>query len=78
MKTTATAQTPGNREGTAHPKQGATRFTLQEREILYHCAKMALADADVFDELAFALDLSDGEMLRIRDKLHAYLTEDRA
>lgn len=53
------------------------KFTPEENEILYHAAKAALADADSFVNLAELLDVSDTELLRIRDKLYAYLTEEQ-
>jgi hypothetical protein len=42
---------------------------LQLLEIAWRC----LADGDMFDQMAEKLDLSDSEMLKLRDALENYL-----
>lgn len=51
--------------------------TLSEDEttILFEMAKRALADGDLFDEMANHLDLSDATMLALREKLDRYLSQ---
>jgi hypothetical protein len=47
---------------------------IQDDLITYlEIARMALADGDFFDQTAIDLDLSDSEMIRLRDNLD-YLT----
>jgi hypothetical protein len=48
-------------------------FVNEELEVLFHAAKYALADADIFDDLAVDLDISDDEMMKLREKLYNYL-----
>lgn len=42
-------------------------------EIMLHAAAEAFSDAEMFDRVAELLDISDGELVRIRDELHKYL-----
>jgi len=44
---------------------------LQLLEIAYRC----LQDGELFDEMAAKLDLSDADMLKLRDLLEDYLEE---
>jgi len=37
-------------------------------------ARRALADGDLFDEMAGRMDLSDAEMVRLRDQLENYMS----
>jgi hypothetical protein len=37
-------------------------------------ARRALADADLFDEMAASLDISDAEMIRLREQLENHLS----
>lgn len=49
---------------------------IQDNLITYlEAARVALADADAFDHLAEQLDLSDEEMIRLRDNLQTYLNQ---
>lgn len=43
---------------------------------LLEAARVALADADIFDELADQMDLSDDEMVALRDKLQTFMDEE--
>ena len=36
-------------------------------------ARRALSDGEIFDEMAEKLDISDAEMLRLRDQLDDYM-----
>ena len=48
---------------------------MNERDTLacLEIARAALADADLFDDMALTLDLSDDEMSDLRDRLEDYL-----
>lgn len=48
-------------------------FTGEELITLLECARMGIADADNFDDLADRLDISDEEMTKLRDKLHTFM-----
>ena len=48
-------------------------FTDSELVELLEVSRYALADADIFDGMAEKLDLSDTEMLSLRDRLHDFL-----
>lgn len=55
------------------------KFTPEEQTILLEAARAAFADANVFDDLANHLDLSDEYMVELREKLQTvlgYLTVD--
>jgi hypothetical protein len=48
---------------------------IQDDLITYlESARVAFADADIFDHIADQLDLSDEEMIRLRENLQTYLT----
>jgi len=48
---------------------------IQDDLITYlEIARVAFADADIFDHIADQLDLSDEEMIRLRENLQTYLT----
>ena len=46
-----------------------TGFTQEEILTILEAARVAMADGDVFDMLARKMDISDDEMIRIREKL---------
>ena len=51
---------------------------MNEKEfqtIVLEIARVALADADLFDQMAEELDLSDEVMLSVRDKVHLLTSE---
>ena len=48
-------------------------FTKEEQIILLEAARIAFADADIFDGIADHLDLSDETMIELREKLQKYL-----
>lgn len=50
-------------------------FTQDERLALYEIARRALADADLFDDMADHLDLADAEMQHLLLKLQTWLDE---
>jgi len=52
------------------------KFTHEEILTLMECASVALADAHVFDYIAEKLDISDGSMTELREKLHNYLNKE--
>lgn len=45
-------------------------FTEEELVTYLEIARMALRDGDFFDDCAEEMDLSDAEMVALRDKLH--------
>lgn len=58
--------------GEAEPvKAGPHSFTPEETMIILETARRALADADLFDEIAGQHDIADGVMTALRDKLQA-------
>jgi DNA-binding IscR family transcriptional regulator len=48
-------------------------FTNEELTILLECARVALRDADSFDNIANDLDISDNELKKIQKKLVKYM-----
>ena len=48
-------------------------FTEEELCELLSAAQLALADADMFDQITDRLDLSDDYMVELREKLNVYL-----
>ena len=56
---------------------GDTAFDNFETLLLGECALIALQDADMFDDLADTLDLSDAYMTEFREKLQRALPEGR-
>jgi len=57
-------------------KLNAMPFTYAEMLVLLEAARIALSDADNFDDTAKAMDISDAEMSRISTKLQAFMDED--
>jgi hypothetical protein len=53
----------------------ALKHPLKDDELLivFEAARIALADADVFDGIAESMDLSDKELRRVREKLSAFM-----
>lgn len=51
-------------------------FTEDDMVIVFEAARVVLADAEVFDKIAEELDLSDEEMIKIRDKIQFVMDED--
>ena len=47
----------------------ANTFTETQMLTLWEIARVALADADLFDFMAERLDVSDSNMIRLRDQL---------
>ena len=43
--------------------------------IILEAARIALADADTFDQIAEELDIEDEELSRLRDSLEKYMNE---
>jgi hypothetical protein len=56
--------------GCLHP---CGHFTDEELEIIYHAAAHAFGDANMFDEMATQLDISDELLVMLREKLFKYL-----
>ena len=48
-------------------------FTEEELNTLLECARVALRDADSFDEIANDLDISDNELKKVQEKLVNYM-----
>jgi hypothetical protein len=47
---------------------------IEENIITYlEAARVAIADADIFDHIAEQLDISDEELIRLREDLQKYL-----
>lgn len=44
-------------------------FTEEDETIILELARRALADADVFDEMANELDLTDGDLKKLQRKI---------
>lgn len=51
----------------------ANDLTTQEKTVIYEAARIALADAEVFDQLAEDLDLSDNALYLLRDRLQTFM-----
>ena len=51
----------------------AVPFSDSELLVLLEAARVTLADADVFDQIAEDMDIADGPMRSLRDRLQAYL-----
>ena len=51
-------------------------FTPEEQTMLLEMSARLLADADLFEEIAYSLDLSDDTMCAFRDKVDAALKEE--
>jgi len=51
-------------------------FTEDEMVTILEVARVALCDADLFDHVADKLDLFDGYMLSLRDKLQEVMDSD--
>jgi hypothetical protein len=47
-------------------------FSEEEQGILFEAARIALADAETFDNLAIEMDLSDEMMRQVCDHLQQY------
>jgi hypothetical protein len=63
-------------EGEAEPAKAALRsFTPEETLIILETARRALADADLFDEIAGQHDIADDVMAGLRDKLQAAMAD---
>jgi len=45
-------------------------FTTEDMEILFYAAQTALADAELFDNIAKHFDISDDEMFKLRERLY--------
>jgi len=48
-------------------------YSAGEMLIIKEAARLALADADVFDDIAGAMDVADQVLINIREKLQADL-----
>ena len=48
-------------------------FTDEEFVEIMELARIALADADIFDDMAEKLDLSDAYMIKLRDKIEKFM-----
>ena len=48
-------------------------FSRSDAVVILEVARRALADGELFDEMAEKLDISDAEMRRIRDQLQGYM-----
>jgi len=55
----------------SHENKGL--FTESELDVVFEISRIALADAQVFDDLADAMDVSDLEMKVIQEKLNQHL-----
>lgn len=53
-------------------------FTDSERTTLLEAARIALADADVFDYLASEMDIADDELKSLQQRLEVYMTSEVA
>lgn len=63
-------------EGEAEPAKAALRsFTPEETLIILETARRALADADLFHEIAGQHDIADDVMAGLRDKLQAAMDD---
>ena len=50
---------------------------IQDNLITYlEAARVAFSDADVSDGIAEQMDISDAEMIRLRDQLQSFLNQD--
>jgi len=47
-------------------------FSEEEQGIILEAARIALNDAETFDNLAVEMDLSDEQMCQVRDHLQQY------
>ena len=47
-------------------------FSEEEQGIIFEAARVALADAENFDNIAVEMDLSDEAMTEVRDHLQQY------
>jgi len=48
-------------------------FTKEERNTLFEAARIALADADIYEDLTDKLDITDSEMSKIVEKLRKFM-----
>lgn len=48
-------------------------FEYEERLIIYEAARIALADNDVFAQIADEMDLNDEKLISVRTKLEAFM-----
>jgi len=48
-------------------------FTTEERNALFEAARIALADAGIFEDLTDKLDINDSEMSKIVEKLQKFM-----
>lgn len=48
-------------------------FTEFEMDVIFEIARIALADAQVFDDIADAMDVDDTKMELIQEKLNKHL-----
>lgn len=61
-------------QATEATKNGTTKdFSNEEFLVICESARVALADAEVFDTIADQLDIADDELKRVVEKLQAYL-----
>ncbi len=54
----------------------ADHFSDDEQVTLLEAARVALADADIFDQLAEDLDLADDELVQLREKLNGVMNKE--
>ena len=52
------------------------QFTNTDHMIILEAARIALGDANMFDEIAQTLDIHDSQMLPVRDKLNAVMNNE--
>ena len=48
-------------------------FSEEDQIILFEAARVALADAETFDNIAVEMDLSDKQMTELRNHLNIYM-----
>lgn len=48
-------------------------FTQEEETMIFEAARVAFEDAEIFDHLAFRLDISDECLSALRDKLQNFM-----
>lgn len=59
-------------------KRISHHFDPEEEIVIFEAARVALADAEMFDRLAEELDLTDDEMVELREKLQSVMDEEHA
>ena len=50
-------------------------FTDSDLITIFELARVALADADIYDDMCEELDISDKSMGKLADKLQSYMDE---